>query len=131
MLKFGKKKGDKAAEAGEGETPPVAEGEDAGGEGAPAKKKLPLLFIIIPAAVLVLGGGGGAAFFLMKPKPAEAEAAGDAHGAPAKGGHDKKADKKARAVGMVRRPAVMPTRPWVRSPRGRTALPSSRCLTWW
>lgn len=99
MLKFGKKKGDKAAEASEGETPAAAEGEDAAAEGAPAKKKLPLLFIIIPAALLVLGGGGGAAFFLMKPKPAEAEAAGDAHGAPAKGGHDKKADKKAEGGG--------------------------------
>ncbi|WP_339931863.1 flagellar basal body-associated FliL family protein [uncultured Brevundimonas sp.] len=92
MFKFGKKKGDKAAEAGEGEAPPAAEGEDAAAEGAPAKKKLPLLFIIIPAALLVLGGGGGAAFFLMKPKPADAEAAGDAHGAPAKGGHEKKAE---------------------------------------
>ena len=96
MLKFGKKKGDKAAEAGEGETPPAAEGEAVEGEGAPAKKKkLPILFIIIPAALLVLGGGGGAAFFLMKPKPAEAEAGADDHGAPAKGGDDKKADKKA------------------------------------
>ena len=94
MLKLGKKKGDKAAGAADGETPP-AEGEDAGAEGAPAKKKLPLLFIIIPAALLVLGGGGGAAFFLMKPKPADAEAADDGHGAPAKGGHEKKADKKA------------------------------------
>ena len=33
MLKFGKKKGDKAAEAGEGETPPAAEGEAVEGEG--------------------------------------------------------------------------------------------------
>jgi flagellar FliL protein len=63
-----------------------AEGADGeGGEGAPAKKKLPLKMIIIGgvAAVLVLGGGGGAAFFFMKPKPA-AEA----------GEHGKKPEKK-------------------------------------
>ncbi|MGZ9098455.1 MAG: flagellar basal body-associated FliL family protein [Brevundimonas sp.] len=90
MFKFGKKKG--AKEGDDANLPavsdaPAPEGED----GAPAKKKLPLLFIIIPAALVVLGGGGGAAFFLMQPKPAAAE---DGHGAEKKGGHDKKAEKK-------------------------------------
>jgi flagellar FliL protein len=81
MLKPGKKKKDAA---------PAAEGEATGdGEGAPAKKKLPLLFIIIPAVLVVLGGGGGAAFFLMQPKPAAAE---EGHGeeADAAGGHGEK-----------------------------------------
>ena len=89
-LKLGKKKGgapagDEANPPAVSETAPDAEGGD---EGAPAKKKIPLLFIIIPAALLVLGGGGAAAFLLMKPKPA-AEA-GD-HAAPAK---EEKKDKK-------------------------------------
>lgn len=92
MLKFGKKKkgGDDAG------VPAVAEGGEAAaeGDGAPAKKKLPLLFIAIPAALVVLGGGGGAAFFLMQPKPAAAE---EGHGAEKKaGGHgaEKKGGKK-------------------------------------
>ncbi|RYG09352.1 MAG: flagellar basal body protein FliL, partial [Caulobacteraceae bacterium] len=90
MFKFGKKKGDPAADANlpavkEGEA--AVEGEDAA---APKKKKLPLLFIIAPVALLVLGGGGAAAFFMLKPKPAEA------HGAEAEAGHgEEKADKKA------------------------------------
>jgi flagellar protein FliL len=44
----------------------AVEGEGAE-DGAPAKKKLPLMIIIIAAvvAVLVLGGGGAAAFFLL------------------------------------------------------------------
>ncbi|MDP3855902.1 flagellar basal body-associated FliL family protein [Phenylobacterium sp.] len=60
---------DKVKEAPEGD---AAEGED--GEGAPAKKKIPLKFLIIGgvAAVLVLGGGGTAGFMLLKPKPDEA-----------------------------------------------------------
>ncbi len=78
-LKLGKKK-DAAPGGDDANLPAVSDGE--GGEGAPAKKKLPLLFIIIPAALVVLGGGGAAAFFLMKPKPAEAEAG--EHGEPAK-----------------------------------------------
>lgn len=88
MLKFGKKKGGDAHAGADASVPAVAEGE----EGAPAKKKLPLLFIIAPVALLVLGGGGGAAFFLLKPKPAEAhgaEAEGGGHGEEKKGGHDK------------------------------------------
>lgn len=85
-LKLGKKK-DAAPSGDDANLPAVADGE----EGAPAKKKLPLLFIIIPAALVVLGGGGAAAFFLMKPKPAEAEAAGD-HAKPEK--KDAKAEKK-------------------------------------
>lgn len=91
-LKLGKKK-DAAPEGDDANLPAVADGE--GGEGAPAKKKLPLLFIIIPAALVVLGGGGAAAFLLMKPKPAEAEAAGE-HGAAEKkdDGHGKKEEKK-------------------------------------
>ncbi len=42
------------------------------GEGAPAKKKLPLKLLIIGgvAALVVLGGGGTAAFMFLKPKPA-------------------------------------------------------------
>jgi len=90
MFKFGKKKGDPAADANlpavkEGEA--AVEGEDAA---APKKKKLPLLFIIAPVALLVLGGGGAAAFFMLKPKPAEA------HGAEAEAGHgEEKADAKA------------------------------------
>ncbi|WP_300574253.1 flagellar basal body-associated FliL family protein [Phenylobacterium sp.] len=42
------------------------------GEGAPAKKKLPLKLLIIGgvAALVVLGGGGAAAFIFLKPKPA-------------------------------------------------------------
>jgi flagellar FliL protein len=83
MLKLGKKKGADA------NLPAVTDGEGGEGEGAPAKKKLPLLFIIIPAAVVVLGGGGAAAFVMMQPKSAPAE---EDHG----GGHgeEKKADKK-------------------------------------
>ena len=84
-LKLGKKKD---AATDDANLPAVTDGE--GGEGAPAKKKLPLLFIIIPAALVVLGGGGAAAFLLMKPKPAEAEA-GAEHSAPAK--KDEKAKK--------------------------------------
>ncbi|MDQ8027562.1 MAG: flagellar basal body-associated FliL family protein [Brevundimonas sp.] len=93
MLKLGKKKDADA------NLPAVTDGEGGEGEGAPAKKKIPLLFIIIPAAVVVLGGGGAAAFMLMQPKPAAAEgehgeAAGD-HGAEKKGGdHGKKSEKK-------------------------------------
>ena len=85
MLKLGKKKGDAGVPATT--DAPAAEGE----EGAPAKKKLPLLFIVIPAALVVLGGGGAAAFFLMQPKPASAE---EGHGAEKAGGHEKKAEKK-------------------------------------
>lgn len=87
MLKFGKKKGDPNADA----EAPAAEAADGaeGEEGAPKKKKLPILFIIAPVALLVLGGGGAAAFFLMKPKPAEA------HGEEAAGGHgEEKAEEK-------------------------------------
>ena len=90
MLKLGKKK-DAAPEGDDANLPAVTEGEGGEGEGAPAKKKLPLLFIIIPAALVVLGGGGAAAFFLMKPKPAEAEA-GAEHGKAEK--KDAKAEKK-------------------------------------
>ena len=89
-LKLGKKK-DAAPEGDDANLPAVTEGEGGEGEGAPAKKKLPLLFIIIPAALVVLGGGGAAAFFLMKPKPAEAEA-GAEHGKAEK--KDAKAEKK-------------------------------------
>ena len=88
MFKFGKKKGDPAADA-DANLPATTEGEPAEGDAAPKKKKLPLLFIIAPVALLVLGGGGAAAFFLLKPKPAEA------HGAEAEAGHgEEKADAK-------------------------------------
>lgn len=83
MLKFGKKKG-----GGDANLPAVTDGETVEGEGAPAKKKLPLLFIVIPAALVVLGGGGGAAFLLMQPKSAAAEEGEGGHGA------EKKAEKK-------------------------------------
>ncbi|MCG2662449.1 flagellar basal body-associated FliL family protein [Brevundimonas sp.] len=102
MFKFGKKKGDPNADAPADKSvdADAAEGE----EGAPKKKKLPILFIIAPVALLVLGGGGAAAFFLMKPKPAEAhgeEAAAAGHGeekAEEKGGHGKE-EKKAEGGG--------------------------------
>ena len=85
MLKLGKKKG-----GGDANLPAVTDGEGVDGEGAPARKKLPLLFIIIPAALVVLGGGGGAAFMLMQPKSAAAE---ESHGEA--GGHgEEKAEKK-------------------------------------
>jgi flagellar FliL protein len=94
MFKFGKKKGDAAADAA---LPAVQDGA-AGADGdaaAPKKKKLPLLFIIAPVALLVLGGGGAAAFFIMKPKPAEAHGA-----AAAEQGHGaEKAEKKAEKGG--------------------------------
>ncbi|MBB5738638.1 flagellar basal body-associated FliL family protein [Brevundimonas aurantiaca] len=86
MLKLGKKKGDPSADAAEAEA--GAEGE----EGAPKKKKLPILFIIAPVALLVLGGGGAAAFFLMKPKPAEAH--GEEAAAPEGGHGEAKAEEK-------------------------------------
>lgn len=59
-------------------------------DGAPAKKKLPILIIAIAAGVLLLGGGGAGAFFLLKPKPA-AEGEAKAHKAEKK--TEKKADK--------------------------------------
>ena len=90
MLKLGKKKGG----GGDANLPATTDGEGAEGEGAPAKKKLPLLFIVIPAAVVVLGGGGAAAFMMMQPKSAAAEEAGG-HGEEKAGGHgEKKAEKK-------------------------------------
>ena len=91
MFKFGKKKGDPNAEASAPADAEAAEGE----EGAPKKKKLPILFIIAPVALLVLGGGGAAAFFMMKPKPA-AEAPADGHGEEAAAGHG---EEKAEAGG--------------------------------
>ena len=84
MIKLGKKKDktpkDGATDLAAAHTPAV-EGE----EGAPTKKKLPLLFIIAPVALLVLGGGGAAAFFMLQPKPAAAE--GEHGEEAAKGGH--------------------------------------------
>ncbi|WP_420478878.1 flagellar basal body-associated FliL family protein [Brevundimonas sp. FT23028] len=90
MLKLGKKKDADA------NLPAVTDGEGGEGDGAPAKKKIPLLFIIIPVALLVLGGGGAAAFVMMQPKSAPAEDGGGDHGAEkkAEGGHGKKAEKK-------------------------------------
>jgi flagellar FliL protein len=90
MIKLGKKK-DKTPDDGATDLA-VAHGADV--EGAPAKKKLPLLFIIAPVALLVLGGGGAAAFFMLQPKPAAAE--GEHGEEAAKGGHGeaKKEEKK-------------------------------------
>ena len=132
MFKFGKKKGDPAADANlpavkEGEA--AVEGDDAA---APKKKKLPLLFIIAPVALLVLGGGGAAAFFMLKPKPAEA------HGAEAEAGHgEEKADKKAEGKeekkeggghggGKGARP-ILRLGPFL---KGRMASPSTPCPIW-
>ena len=92
MLKFGKKKGDKAPKDGATDVAVVPAVDGAEGDTAPKKKKIPLLFIIIPAALVVLGGGGGAAFFLLQPKPAAAEADGE-HGAEKADDHGKKEDK--------------------------------------
>jgi flagellar FliL protein len=65
------------------EAPDQAAAEGAEGEGAPGKKKPPImLFAIIGAvAVLVLGGGGTAAFLMLGPKP-DAAAAGKEHKKP-------------------------------------------------
>ncbi|MET4682584.1 flagellar basal body-associated FliL family protein [Brevundimonas faecalis] len=90
-LKLGKKKSE-APTGDDANLPAVSEGEGAEGEGAPAKKKIPLLFIIIPAALVVLGGGGAAAFFLMKPKAPAAEGAAD-HGKAEKKDEKKKDEK--------------------------------------
>ena len=70
----------------EGPEEEAVEGED--GEGAPAKKKLPMKMMLIAgaAALVVVGGGGGAAFVFLKAKPDAA------HGE--KGGHEKKKEKK-------------------------------------
>jgi len=90
MFKFGKKKGEAAADAN---LPAMMDAPAEGAEGdAPRKKKPPLLLIIAPVALLVLAGGGGAAFFLMKPKPAEAHGA-EAEAAKEEGGHGAKTDE--------------------------------------
>jgi flagellar FliL protein len=75
-------------EATKGEAEESAEG--AQGEGAPAKKKLPLKMLIIAgaAALVVLGGGGTAAFMFLTPKPDAA------HGEKAKEKKDKKKGEK-------------------------------------
>ena len=86
MLKLGKKKGG----GDDANLPAVTDGETADGEGAPAKKKLPLLFIVIPAALVVLGGGGAAAFMMMQPKSATAEEGHEEKG----GDHGEKKDAK-------------------------------------
>ena len=96
MLKFGKKKGDKAPKDGATDLA-VAHGADAGAEGdeaAPKKKGIPKLFLIIGAAALVVvGGGGAAAFVMMKPKPAAAEGEAGHGEEKADDGHGK-AEKK-------------------------------------
>ena len=105
MFKFGKKKG--AAAGDDAALPAVTDGADGEAEGAPAKKKLPLLFIIIPAALVVLGGGGGAAFFLMQPKAAAAEgghgekAAGHAPAKKSGGGHGAAEGEADPALGVI------------------------------
>ncbi|MES2860427.1 MAG: flagellar basal body-associated FliL family protein [Pseudomonadota bacterium] len=94
MIKLGKKK-DKAPKDASTDVAVAAAPEVEGEEGAPKKKKIPLLFIIAPVALLVLGGGGAGAFFMLQPKPAAAEGAeGDAgHGAEKKGGEHGAAKK--------------------------------------
>ncbi|MDP1986387.1 flagellar basal body protein FliL, partial [Phenylobacterium sp.] len=60
------------------------------GEGAPAKKKLPLKLLIIGgvAALVVLGGGGAAAFMFLKPKPAAEGEHAEAKAKPEKKGKE-------------------------------------------
>lgn len=88
---FGKKpkKGkDEAAEApDDAAATPAPEGEE-GAEGAPARKKIPLMFLIGGAvgAVVILGGGGTAAFLMLSPHPAPAAGAHGGRHAPAHGG---------------------------------------------
>lgn len=76
---------EKSKEANTGAADEAVEGAE--GEGAPAKKKLPLKMLLIAgaAALVVLGGGGTAAFVFLKPKPDSAQA---------DKGHEKKAKKK-------------------------------------
>lgn len=76
-----------------------ADGEE--GEGAPAKKKLPMKLVIIgaAAAVLVLGGGGTAAFMFMKPKPDEAAASEEKKKEKKK---EKKDGEAAKTIGEIR-----------------------------
>lgn len=91
---------DKVKEAPEEE---VAEGEE--GEGAPAKKKLPMKLMLIAgaAALVVLGGGGGAAFIFLKPKPDAAHAGKTAKKSDKKGKDEKgKKDDKGGSAGQVR-----------------------------
>ena len=91
MFGFGKKKGKEGgADAAEDAAAPApAEGEE-GADGAPAKKKIPLMFLIAGGvgAVVILGGGGTAAFLLLRPQtPAASEGHGGAagaHGRPAR-----------------------------------------------
>jgi flagellar protein FliL len=87
---------EKVSEAPEGDDAEEAV-EGAEGEGAPAKKKLPLKMLIIAgvAAVLVLGGGGTAAFMFLMPKPDAAHADKGAHDK----GKKKKKDEKGHAKG--------------------------------
>ena len=96
----GKKKGKEAEEAPEGD---AVEGE----EGAPAKKKLPVMLIAIGAAVvLVLGGGGTAAFLLLSPKkPPEAHGEKKPEKKEEKkkeGGHGAKGEEGDKPLGQVR-----------------------------
>ena len=92
---------DKVKEAPEGE---AAEGEE--GEGAPAKKKLPIILIAGAAALVVVGGGGGAAaFFLLKPKPeahAGKDGKKDAKKGEKKGTKEEKGKKDDKAASMVK-----------------------------
>ena len=76
----------------------AVEGEE--GEGAPAKKKIPLKFLIIGgvAAVLILGGGGTAGFMFLKPKPDEAHAGKDKKKEEKKKGDKKEGEKLAGEV---------------------------------
>ena len=97
MKLFKKKPKAGAEEAPAEDAAPAAEGVDgAEGEGAPKKKKLPMLIIAIAAGVLVLGGGGTGAFFMLQPKaPADAaKAKKDKKKKDDKGGEGAKKDDK-------------------------------------
>lgn len=101
MLKFGKKKKDAGLPATT--DAPAAGGDAAEGEGAPAKKKLPMLLIIGAAAAVVVLGGGAGAFFLLQPSSAEASGE-EGHAAPApaeKGGDHGEAAEGGEVVGVI------------------------------
>ena len=101
---FGKKKA-KAAEADAGAdaeasvpatVPEGEEGLTLDGDGAPPKKKLPIVMIgaVLGAVVVLAGGGTGAYLVLFKKPPTPAEAAAKAKAEKAKKAKSKEGEKK-------------------------------------